>query len=259
MSTSSSDRVIYARNPLAEVICQLRFPGILKIGAPAGADDLARFQDRIRSEYPLLNDRSAAIAPGVSLELLKAVGLAGVVSHEFVSADEEHKVVIGRDSIAVATLAYVRWELFREKLMVALDAFRDLYSPAFFSRIGLRYRNQIERESLGLDGQNWASLLAPQVAGPLASSHVPGVVERSAGEVGLRLTESDVATLRFGTVALESGQQAFMIDNDFFTDRKTEVSDASEVLDRLHARSGTVFRWCIGDRLHAAMEPQPVV
>ena len=40
-------RYLYTRSPLAEVICQLRFPTILSIGAR----ETAEFQEAIRAEY----------------------------------------------------------------------------------------------------------------------------------------------------------------------------------------------------------------
>ena len=62
------ERVIYARNPLDQVVCQLRFPPILKIDAeiPAG------FQDRVREDYPNFSETSGwqlevpAMAAGIT-------------------------------------------------------------------------------------------------------------------------------------------------------------------------------------------------
>ena len=45
---SEEARQIFKRRQLLEVICQLRFPDILKIEST----DPAEFQDRIRGEYP---------------------------------------------------------------------------------------------------------------------------------------------------------------------------------------------------------------
>ena len=48
MLYSDSPRVHYNKPQLAEVICQLRFPAILSIGAREPVD----FQDAIRSMFP---------------------------------------------------------------------------------------------------------------------------------------------------------------------------------------------------------------
>ncbi|HQU44113.1 MAG TPA: TIGR04255 family protein, partial [Pirellulales bacterium] len=69
-------RVIYGKNPLEVVICQLRFPPILRIGAELPAE----FQERIRKDYPEFRDRSAALgmpaqfAQSLPIELSVSVG-----------------------------------------------------------------------------------------------------------------------------------------------------------------------------------------
>ena len=52
MPFPDSERVIYQRNPLLEVICQLRFPSILRIDSEAPAV----FQERVRKEYPMYQE-----------------------------------------------------------------------------------------------------------------------------------------------------------------------------------------------------------
>ena len=47
-------RVTYRNNPLVQVICQLRFPPILKIDAEVPAD----FQESIRKDFPKFSERN---------------------------------------------------------------------------------------------------------------------------------------------------------------------------------------------------------
>jgi len=250
--------VVYARDPLAEVIVQLRFPAILKIGTAAGAGDLARFQDHVRGEYPLVLEPRLQLAPGLSAELLQSVGVALQQAHEFVSADERQKVSLVRAALSFSTLAYTRWEAFRERIQSVLQAFGEVYRPAFFERIGLRYRNQIVRSQLGLGEEPWGNLLAPLVAGPFLSEPLAADVRYFQAETQLALERGDKATLRFGLPPVVEGEPTFILDNDLFTESKTEVGDALQVLERLHAASGPIFRGCIRDRLHLAMEPSAV-
>ena len=49
---SESERVIYTKNPLESVICQLRFPVILRIGAKPPVE----FQEALRKDYPLFRE-----------------------------------------------------------------------------------------------------------------------------------------------------------------------------------------------------------
>ena len=56
MAFPEVERVIYERNPLDEVICQLRFPAILKIDEPPIA-----FQEQIRTRYPFRRRCAASV------------------------------------------------------------------------------------------------------------------------------------------------------------------------------------------------------
>ena len=53
-------RVMYERNPLVEVICQVRFPPVLRIEAQLPD----AFQDRIRDVFPIYNDKMGSMIGG---------------------------------------------------------------------------------------------------------------------------------------------------------------------------------------------------
>ena len=55
------ERYQYARAPLVEVICQLRFPTILSIGAKEPAE----FQEAIRKDFPQYAARQEQLPPKV--------------------------------------------------------------------------------------------------------------------------------------------------------------------------------------------------
>lgn len=58
------ERYQYARAPLVEVICQLRFPTILSIGAKEPAE----FQEAIRKDFPQYAARQEQLPPKVVQE-----------------------------------------------------------------------------------------------------------------------------------------------------------------------------------------------
>lgn len=58
---SEEARQIFKRRQLLEVICQLRFPDILKIEST----DPAEFQDRIRGEYPQYQKKVEQLPPQI--------------------------------------------------------------------------------------------------------------------------------------------------------------------------------------------------
>src|SRR5690242_19776038 len=49
-----SPRTVFRVNPLVEVVCQLRFPALLRVDV----EPPAAFQERIRAEYPVLKDKT---------------------------------------------------------------------------------------------------------------------------------------------------------------------------------------------------------
>lgn len=256
-----SQRVIYTPNPLAEVLCQLRFPAVLRVAAELPAP----FQDRIRGTYPILKERRGSdlpVPPGMPdslAEIVRGLPTKRPVSYEFISEDEKWKVVLATEFLALSTPEYVRWEDFRRHLNDAVRALTEVYEPAFFSRIGLRYQNVIQRSKLGLpQSTNWFELLHPRATGLLASREAVGFVEDLQTQTLVKLGIGKV-TIRTGIVqAMDSQEECFLIDNDFFTEDKTKINDADGILGYFNRQSGSLFRWFIEERLHEAMHPQPV-
>jgi uncharacterized protein (TIGR04255 family) len=262
MGFPDASRVIYEKNPLEEVICQLRFPSILKIDA----EPPAAFQERIRADYPFYKDKPALLLPaGLPAELAALIRRdlpfgAGQTAREFASKDENWTLSLTRDFLALTCRRYERWERFKDRLRAPLAALQDLYAPAFFTRIGLRYRDIIRRSVLGLDQVGWAELLRPWVAGAFASPDAGTDVERTGHEMLIRLPDNrSRVQVHHGLVEdATSGEPCYVIDADFFDDQQTEPPHALERLDFLNKQARLFFRWCIQERLHEAMRPQPL-
>jgi uncharacterized protein (TIGR04255 family) len=263
MAFPESTRVVYARNPLESVICQLRFPPILRIDTEAPA----AFQDRIRDSYPLLTQRSAfdlraALPPEIANVILADVPVAlqgSGTAYDFSSPDEAWKVTLARNFLAVTTMAYTRWEEFRRRLTVAVETLSAIYRPAFCTRTGLRYRNVIRRSGWGLDQYRWAELLMPHLVGPLSAPAVGDAVLQLAGDVVIDLAEPGRVRMQHGLLPGKTpADTAYYVDADFSTDERLEVDRAIERLDYFNRQAGRLFRWCIRDRLHDAMGPTAI-
>jgi len=262
-------RVVYEKNPLEAVICQLRFPPILRIGA----EEPARYQERIRDRYPLLRERptfdiGAALPEILSLppevakllntELVQALPLGGQTVYDFLTADEVWTITLARDFLAVTTKMYRRWEEFRGRLEFALDALIAEYSPAFFTRAGLRYRDVIRRSTLGLQGLPWSEVLTPHIAAELSSPDVANAVTQASHQTTINLAG------QIGQVRIQHGlgggkdrdEVPYIIDADFFTEQRTETNDALGRLDNFNREAAWLFRWCITDRVHQALGPR---
>jgi uncharacterized protein (TIGR04255 family) len=250
-----SPRFIYAKAPLTDVICQLRFPPILRIESDPPAD----FQDRIRAIFPLL-ERGAqhvGLAQGLPPEILKMIGSAtGGTHYIFRTEDQTFSLTLAPDWLALSTKKYDRWEAFRKLLIPPLEALVDFYKPAFFTRIGLRYQNAINRAALGLKAHPWVDLLIPSILGALVEPQF------EANVIEVRKTIRANFPDRTGGVFVQHGfggdsgrdRNTYLLDFDFYTE-KTEVDNAVAILDDFHTRAGRAFRWCIRPVLHERLEP----
>jgi uncharacterized protein (TIGR04255 family) len=180
--------------------------------------------------------------------------------YEFTSADEQWTLSLTRDFLALTARRYERWEAFKEHLKQALGALVENYSPAFFSRIGLRYRDIIRRSVLGLEGNRWNELLCPYIAGALNSADVAEEVLSSSHEILIRLPDgSSHVRAHHGLVHhMETKEVCYLIDGDFFLEQRTETTNALGKLDFLNYNGRLFFRWCITDTLHRAMGPRPI-
>lgn len=263
MPFPESPRVIYGKNPLAEVICQLKFPPILRIDS----EPPASFQEHIRADYPRYADRSEAalgVPPNVPAELIRVIQsvaprrISG--SHEFGSGDSTWTVSLARDFIALKTTDYRRWEGFRTRMERLLAALTNEYQPSFFTRVGLRYIDVIRRSDLGLGELPWSELLNPHIAGEFASSDIVNEIEQAARQTLLRIDEhGGLVMIRHGLATAEvDDEPCFLIDADLFVEAERETINAINILDRFNQTAGRLFRWCIDKRLHAALEPEAV-
>ncbi len=255
---SESPRVVYGKNPLEVVICQLRFPAILKISSESPVD----FQEALRKTYPLFRevpplDVGTGLPPELSAILAKLMPLPSSKAYELTSGNRVWQITLTQDSLALQCTAYKRWEEFRQELLTALDLLGKIYEPSFFTRIGLRYRDVITREALGLKDVPWGELLSARLASEFHSP-ISDAVEGSWHQLSLRM-QGDAAkvTLQHG-LGSKGGEVCYIIDSDFYTAEQTGAQNAPTILNYFNRQGGRLFRWCIADRLDAAMEPLPV-
>ena len=253
------ERCQYARPPLVEVICQFRFPAILSIGAKEPAE----FQEAIRRDFPKYMARQEQPAP-------KITGLGGpnpkvepqspITNYNFISADGAWKLNLTTGFIALSTLRYTRWEDFANKLDKPLAQFIQIYEPAFFERIGLRYVNALSRRALGLEDLLWDDLVQSQYLGVLGEPDVDEQsVSKCAVDVELGLAEGCRAKIHAGPGLLNGGKSdkevKFILDGDFSANGNLSADSVPAKLEDLHRYAVRFFHGAVTPQLHAAMGP----
>lgn len=256
---STEPRVTYRRNQLGEVICQLRFPEILAIGAKPPVD----FQEAIRADYPQYSSRMENPAP-------KLTGVPGqmqlqnqpaVINYQFVSADGVWRVNLTSRFISLACNRYLSWEEFAARLDKPLAAFIQVYKPAYFERIGLRYVNFISRKALSLEATPFRELIAQRYLGVMSDEQVAEPsVGRSGVDAELALRGGCRVKLHAGPGQVHrsgktDGEVKFIFDQDLYMPGKIAPNLSASALQALHAQAWAIFRDAITDELHDAMEP----
>ena len=251
------ERCHYANPPLIETICQLRFPTILSIGTqePAG------FQEAIRRDFPRYSVRQetpppkAAQGPNAGTAQGKPIA-----NYSFISADGRWKLNLTQGFIALSTLSYQGWEEFAARLDKALACFIQIYQPAFFERIGLRYVNAFSRRRLGRENLLWDDLIQSHCLGILGEPDVDETaVNKCVLDVESALEGGCRMKLHTGLGLLGGGkvdkEVKFILDGDFSAAGDLAADSAPARLEELHRYAVRLFRGAITKEAHEAMEP----
>ncbi|WP_291997004.1 TIGR04255 family protein [Candidatus Accumulibacter sp. ACC012] len=266
MRIKKLDRVQYTANPLVEVVAQVRFPRALEI------DDRlpTELQRTIQGKYPILEVQEELISVFIGQGAGKVAGdpPSTRVIYHFISADKVWRISLTSEYVALTCVKYDQWESFSPRMIEALEAFHRCYPITHTTRIGLRYRDLVVREDLGLGNVQWRELIAPFLLGVSVADQLSEAgkidekdVQEAQSYIGL-LLEDCALGLRYGLVRKEgTGEAAYMVDADFFYDREMEKFDRDTIerhLNGFHANAGSVFRACIQGRLHEALGPVAV-
>ncbi len=246
------ERVKYRKSALREVIYQVRFPSILRIDADAPFE----FQELVRQHYPLYTDkRNDAI---VSINGQEQ-SVSKNHNHEFVSADGKSKVNLTNSFVALSTLDYDRWEVFREQCEIIVSHFLKVYYPAMVQRIGLRYKDLITRSRWGLLDVPWGELVKEDALGIVGK-----LPEDSINRYVLDLEikgEDNVHEHRHFEIVRDVqsailNEKSFLIDCDYFSQGIIPIDSIFSMSEELHNHSSNFIRSIIKEKLDTAMEPE---
>ena len=260
---SNTERCVYGKNQILEAVCQFRFPTILSIETELPA----KFQEAIRDVFPRYETRKEQPAPKVQItpgQPPKVEQLPPVTNHSFLTADGVWRINMTRDFSALTTRKYTCWEDFARMLDKPLGQFIQLYKPACFDRVGLRYVNAVSRKELDLEETPWRDLIESRYLGPMAEETVnEKAFARCTQDLDMALSGSCRMKLHAGPGMVRKqgendNEQRFVLDIDISMGGNLQVNLAVGALSTLHTHAGNVFRGAITDTLHDAMEPREV-
>lgn len=248
---SQEAHCLYEKNPLAEVICQFRFPEILMIEANLPAD----FQEAIRREFPRYQKREDKLPP------LPGKAPTSISNHQFTSADGVWRVNLTSRFFSLACTRYHSWEEFANKLDKPLAAFLKIYRPAYYERVGLRYVNVISRKILGLEAHPFSDLFQPCYLGPLVEEDVnENASTRCSVDCDLGLRGGCRAKIHAGPgmvkrPGMTDTEVKFIFDQDLYMPGQLPIHLSAGALQTLHAQAFSIFRGAVTEMLHVAMKP----
>ncbi len=260
-----AERVIYKENVLEQVICQLRFPTILRIDTEVPSE----FQELIRHKFPVYQESNEGdnfqLPDGMSQliprEFMDSFPIRGNLRYQFLSGDRSWTVSLTRDFVALSTGRYTCWEEFRENMILIAQALIDVYVPAYITRVGLRYQNVIDRKKLKLTESSWKDLITQYVLGLLGEEEVAESIGEHRNATSFMLSsEHDFVRLEHGLITVKDSHpqdHLYLLDNDLYSDKETQANaeHLTKKLDSFNAANRRLFNWCITDRLRSAMEP----
>ncbi len=219
MADLAADPGTYFPNaPLKEAAFEVRFNPLLKIER-----DIARFQERITQEYPLLG---------------KETGLTNgeqVSTFLFHTANKDKTLRISVRSFGFSTTNYHHFDPFRDELLEKTKDFCQCYDVTSFTRVGLRYINNIEIPER--NGRfDFTELVHPLLD-----------LQRISAEEIQRMAQEIVLTKPAGALAIRSGliplapvpgreekKALYVLDLDFYTETLTGREDLPRLVGTFH-------------------------
>ena len=239
------------RAPLAEVICQVRFPPILRIAS----EQPVAFQEWVREQFPQLEVEQGVL---VHMEPLGATPPSAKPEpriFRFKSPDGNTTVSLALNFYALSTTSYTHWKDFLELLQLVNEAAREVYNLPYAVRVGLRYINRLTFENTGTSSvrELW-EILRPELTALLRKDCWDEPVEML-NQLLITGEENERLTLRSGFRGEE--EPVFLLDFDYYAEGNIPLENLSALCQRYHDVIYNAFRWCIREEKLAVFAPIP--
>lgn len=243
-------KVQLANPPLEEVVCQVRFPIILRIVKEEPSD----LQERIRDRFPHLEwEQGVRVqfpGPGIKAEPLTEIQPK---IYKFKAADEDTAVSLAPDFYAITTNNYIHWQEFADTLQFAHQAVLDIYKLPYATRIGLRYINRLTLENTNSQTKNELfSLICSELTAMLQGE----VWQDTETMSSLLVFKDDNAQLNC-RIKYEHADELpnFVLDYDYFEKGKLPLEGLIERCDNYHKIIYNAFRWSLHNESLERFQP----
>jgi uncharacterized protein (TIGR04255 family) len=233
--------------PLAQVLCQIRFPLIAAIGQ---RDYISDFQEAIRKTYPVLREQKTQ---NIVFEGFKPPEMKESTLWQFTDLKNNWKISLASEFIAIETNAYTSRTEFLNRLDTVLTALKTHIDPAQVDRLGVRYIDQIKGEEF----TKLSMLIRQEVLG-LMSSTFQDQMQHHICEASFVLPQA-MLLARWGQLPPHQSfdpsslppipQLSWILDLDM-SNQEPRAFDVKSILidvEEFSTRIYTFFRWVVTD------------
>lgn len=220
------ERAQFEKNFIKTAVCELRFPALLEFETkpPVGLHKV------LRKEFPHYEQQQEVSLNDPRDKELK---------HLYKSKKGDWIVSFKTSAIAIQTDHYTHFEEFLEQINSVVRKSRPFLDTDFFTRVGLRYINELRIEDGKVDGWIRDDLIAPLTAG------IYGTVDRFIQEVR-GVTKTGKYTFRHGIPGLTADKRdIYTIDFDFYNEN-VEAETVLSLVSDFNKESFRFFLWVIG-------------
>jgi uncharacterized protein (TIGR04255 family) len=236
--------------PVREVICQVKFPTILKINQDVPTD----FQDLIRGRFPefsqeqgwKINLPDEKQPPGSFLEF-------GSRTFRFRSINSEAGATLSVNFFAVTSTQYKHWHEFIKDFQLVQRAFEEIYHPEIATRIGLRFINQFTLKNTA--SKSISELLS------YFKSQLTCLLKTDAWESPDSMTTqlglvqgTEKLVLRTSYTQAEN-EPMITLDFDAFEEKPIKFDELLPKLVHFHEWIYAAFRWSVSEEALTRFEP----
>lgn len=189
---------VYPNAPLAFVTVEVRFTAENAQNVPPAV--YREFQDALGDDWVTEQLTQQTVTVSINPGNPPTPTARTVTAPRFTVRDRTSAVVLTGASVTIETTRYRGWPAFRQILERALRASSQFVKPEGFTRVGMRFVDEIRVDNVGDRAVGWADWLAPDVLAPAldamtASDWVP---EEWNGAARYALGEGKQLVLRYG-------------------------------------------------------------
>jgi uncharacterized protein (TIGR04255 family) len=177
--------------------------------------------------------------------------------HKFSTADGNRFISLNQDFLALTEKQYVRWSDFRTELLRIEEALGATFAPPFYERLGLRYKNVVNKSSLGVQNESWAALLNPSLIGCLGADEIANEITEIRTQLVLK-AENDSSTfirIAHGFPQNRPARDLYILDVDIFSEQRRETQNAPDAFNHFNSSAFRLFHWFTTDTLRRVLEP----